>query len=554
MSGPFRSTYATAAVIVAVLVVGPTALPRQQSQAAPPGGQGKVQPKPISPAEQAFRDALAVRDRQERLRAFQKLLTDWPDSPAVKNGAADFNILGLACAAEAAAAREARRAADACIAKLPPGDRNRLAFQHFMMAMQFMRADSLWADAERHARKSLEYWDSRRTTLPTNAVGVDLERAVVTTILGQAVAKQGRDDEAEPFLREAYQARADEPGVVGQVVPLLLAIARRHGRADEQVEYLTALALYGGLTPELRKELEESYRRSHNGSLDGLEAMLDARYESELPKAIVVEPFDRKVEPGARTVLAEMFTGSSCAPCVGMDLALEAAQRRYQPRDLAVLVYHLHSPAPDPLANPSALARAKAYGFGGGVPHVLVDGLAFDAEGGGKAAEAGSILRSRLQPAIERAMTVPAGARVAVQVARTGDIVRARVTADHLSKGTAPVRLQVALVEERVRYSGGNGIRFHPMVVRKLAGDGAGLPIWTTGQAKNDVVFDMVAIRRELKTYLDEFEAGKSDFGPYTFVEKKHDLDGSRLLVVAFVQEEGTRRVLQSALTRVPVR
>ncbi len=63
-----------------------------------------------------------------------------------------------------------------------------------------------------------------------------------------------------------------------------------------------------------------------------------------------------------------------------MDLSVEAAMRRYQPRDLAVLVYHVHSPAPDPLVNPSSEARAKAYGFRG-APYMTIDGLEFDNEG-----------------------------------------------------------------------------------------------------------------------------------------------------------------------------
>jgi hypothetical protein len=57
-------------------------------------------------------------------------------------------------------------------------------------------------------------------------------------------------------------------------------------------------------------------------------------------------------------------------------------------------------------------------------------------------------------------------------------------------KGCPALRLQVALVEERVRHSGGNGIRFQLMVVRKLAGDGAGLPLPAMGVTKANVTFD----------------------------------------------------------------
>ena len=188
-----------------------------------------------------------------------------------------------------------------------------------------------------------------------------------------------------------------------------------------------------------------------------------------------------------------MFTGASCAPCVGVYLALEAAMRRYQPRDLAMLVYHVHSPAPDPLVNPSGETHAKAYGFRG-APQLTVDGVNLDDEGGGKAAEAATILRTRLQPAIDRAMQAPARARLSLQTTRIGNIIRVKVAVGRLPKGTPALRLQVALVEERVRYSGGNDIRSHPMVVRKMAGDGAGLPMPATGAMKTELTFDIPAI------------------------------------------------------------
>ena len=416
-----------------------------------------------------------------------------------------------------------------------------------LIAMDFARSETMWVEAEHYARKSLEYWDSGATREPPRRIGIALERALPLTVLGQAIAKQGRDEEAEGYLRQAYQERANEPGVVAQVVPLLLDIAKRRGRTDEQVEYLIALALYGQLTPARRAELEDAYRRTHQGSLEDLEAMLDARYERELPKALPVEAFVRSAQPGARVVLAEMFTGASCAPCVGMDLALEAAMRRYPLRDLAVLVYHVHVPVPDPLVNPSGRARAKAYGFGS-APHMAIDGVEFDDKGGGKAAEAPAIFRSRLQPAIERALQVPGRARIALQATPAGDVITVKVAVDQVPKGGPALRLQVALVEERVRYSGGNGIRFQPMVVRKLAGDGAGLPLPATGVMKANVTFDVPAIRAEIKKYLDDFERnGDDSFKPSTFNEKKYDIDGSNLLVIAFVQEVTSRRVLQAA-------
>ena len=335
-------------------------------------------------------------------------------------------------------------------------------------------------------------------------------------------------------------------------MPVLLDIATRRGLADAQVECLIALALYGGLTPARRLELDEAYRRTHHGSLDGLEAMLDARYEAELPARIPVASFAHTPQAEARTVLAEMFTGASCGPCVGIDLALEAALRRYQPRDLAVLVYHQHTPSPDPLVSPSAEARAKWYAFAG-VPYLFVDGVKLDDEGGGKATDAADIYRNKMQPAVDRALANPPQARLTLDTVRAGNIITARVVLNARSTAgrTPALRLHVALAEERVRYSGGNGIRFHPMVVRKMARDGAGLVVPATGTARIEVKFDLAAIGAELKSYLDDYEKStKAASGPFAFNEKTRGLDSSNLVVVAFVQEVASRRVLQSVVAR----
>jgi len=88
------------------------------------------------------------------------------------------------------------------------------------------------------------------------------------------------------------------------------------------------------------------------------------------------------------------------------------------------------------------------------------------------------------------------------------------------------------------------------MVVRKMAGDGQGLAI--AGKSfKTHVVFDVASVRRELQAYLEDFEKrGDEHFGPSAFKEKKYDIDPSRLVVVAFVEEARSHRVLQAAVMR----
>jgi hypothetical protein len=65
-----------------------------------------------------------------------------------------------------------------------------------------------------------------------------------------------------------------------------------------------------------------------------------------------------------------------------MDIAFEAMMERYSREELAVIVYHVHIPAPDPMANPSAEARAKFY-EAWGTPAFTIDGK-MNGNGGGR--------------------------------------------------------------------------------------------------------------------------------------------------------------------------
>ena len=53
-----------------------------------------------------------------------------------------------------------------------------------------------------------------------------------------------------------------------------------------------------------------------------------------------------------------------------------------------------------------------------------------------------------------------------------------------------------------------------------------------------------------LRRYLDDYEVN-GDYGPFTFKEKKYKIDGNNLSVIALVQDETTRKVLQSTYLKV---
>ena len=106
--------------------------------------------------------------------------------------------------------------------------------------------------------------------------------------------------------------------------------------------------LSGHNTPEANAALESVYSKINHGSLEGLDYLLDNEYRKRYPNPVEVEKYKPREKRTDRVVLAEVFTGSGCPPCAGADIAFDAAMERYARKDLAVVMYHVHVPRPDP--------------------------------------------------------------------------------------------------------------------------------------------------------------------------------------------------------------
>jgi hypothetical protein len=136
------------------------------------------------------------------------------------------------------------------------------------------------------------------------------ERATALATLGQILMKRGKTEEGEKALSEAYAARP-APSTMASIARVLAESAKKAGNETLQLEYLTVLALSGRITAGETKDFEAAYRKTHNGSLDGLDAMLDERYRREHVR-FAVTPF-APTPPAKRTgraVLAEVFPGA----------------------------------------------------------------------------------------------------------------------------------------------------------------------------------------------------------------------------------------------------
>jgi thiol-disulfide isomerase/thioredoxin len=285
------------------------------------------------------------------------------------------------------------------------------------------------------------------------------------------------------------------------------------------------------------------YRKSHNGSLDGLEAMLDTEYRKRFPNPVHVEVYKPSERRSDRMVLAEVFTGSGCPPCAGADVAFDAAMERYARKDLAVVMYHVHIPRPDPMTTVETTARSKNYGVTG-VPTFAIDGK--KTMGGGPREYAAEVFE-RFQKDLEKDLDTAAEATVKIDAGLSGGTVKVSAAVGDVKSDSKDLKVQILLVEKEIRHLGENGIRFHPMVVRAFGGEkGEGYPIAANGKGTFDASFDLEAISKEIKKELDEYEAKGHRGESFKFSAKKYEIDRGDLAVVVFVQDDKTRHVLQA--------
>jgi hypothetical protein len=229
---------------------------------------------------------------------------------------------------------------------------------------------------------------------------------------------------------------------------------------------------------------------------------------------------------------------------VGAGLAFDAAQERYTRKDFIALNYHVHIPQPDPMVNPAAITRRQFYGVNSS-PSYFFDG---DADGGGGSAEnAKSIFESKVGPTIEKHLAEKPGARIKLRASSSGSTVKVKVDVSRVTSTSDKLRLQIALAEDSVTYSGENGERFHPMVVRSMALDPKSDQGFALKPGKGGTfayTFDVAKAVADAKAHLENFETVERK-GEYTFRQKKHEIT-SALVVVAFVQDEATKKVLQA--------
>ena len=178
------------------------------------------------------------------------------------------------------------------------------------------------------------------------------------------------------------------------------------------------------------------------------------------------------------------------------------------------------------------------------MPAYAIDGKQ---SGGGGPRDMTQSFYDRVNPDVEKQLETAAEADLKLEASQDGSTVKAKAMLSNVKSESANLKVHILLAEEKIRFSGENGIRFHPMVVRSIAGpEYGGFAVTEKGGQKFDWTFDINAVSAEAKKHLDEYEKAGHRGEPFTFSEKKDKIDPENLTVVAFVQDEKTKAILQS--------
>ena len=129
---------------------------------------------------------------------------------------------------------------------------------------------------------------------------------------------------------------------------------------------------------------------------------------------------------------------------------------------------------------------------------------------------------------------------------KSGDVVTVNAKVSGVDANSSR-KLRFVLVEDSIRYLGGNGIRFHHHVVRAMPGGADGLELGAPNEVRQASV-NLTELRGKLTSYLDEFVVKR---GP--FPKPNRPLDFKNLKAIAWIQDDeaDNRAVLQAAMVDV---
>lgn len=352
--------------------------------------------------------------------------------------------------------------------------------------------------------------------------------SAVELLTARAYLNAGDTDKAMASI-EAFKRVGGATG--GNYYYVLAGVYQGQGKVREALDAYLAAASENYADAAVKARL--LYAKVH-GSEAGFEAAVQAKLRA-LP--FQPAPFKAPSAWKGKAVLAELFTGSECPPCVGADIAFDALLETIPSKYLAVLVYHLPIPRPDPMMNPATGSRALAYDVNS-TPTVVIDGLSKTVGGGGRGAAEGRFnqYRGAIEPLLAATPAVSLKARAALE----GDKVKVAYDLDTTIAGAEYI---LVLVQGEQEHQGGNGVAVHKMVVRDL--------LVLDPAAARTAAFDLPASEKTADAYLSEFERTYAGTPNFKWAVRRNAIPRQGLRVVFFVQEKASGKVLNAVVAEV---
>jgi hypothetical protein len=380
-------------------------------------------------------------------------------------------------------------------------------------------------------------------------------------VVGQATAKKMKVEEVRAYadkaakMAEPYGSRWQRTVAFRLADQLadqeaFAAIAVEQARQGERLlsrtdDIATQLQTLDTLARVLRKAKKDADAKEVEGRVAKLEPRDYVEYSKTMPP-FKPDEFKGRKGKSDRAVLVELFTGSECGPCVSVDLAYDSLGRTYKPTEVVLLQYHAHIPGPDPLVSKDGVARMDFYNKKDddkSTPQIYINGK-MDSTGGGAQPRMAKLKYQTYRETIDDLLEKPATVKLTATVSLKGDELTIKGNVSNLEKPGEKISLRFALAEERVRFQGGNGVRYHHSVVRAMPGGPKGFPL-PKATVEQTVSIKLDEVRATNNKALDDFQADlKKQGADFTFGSRPMDL--RNLKVVAFVQNDETNEILQA--------
>ncbi len=523
----FAAVAAVLAFAGAVLVLAPSLA--AQARPAPAPGQAQGTPPP-PPEVKEWMAAQRIADPAARLKEMERIRDAYPKSPFQARFAAAILQTRFLAASDVDTVVALQKDA------LKKSTGQRRVFDLFSASMNVLRHPNFAKfDKAKATAAVVKFCEEGRELSKTPAFAESVpadQRAFIASnaanlLLPEVMAWLAQGDTARAangmgrFAAEGGKASAFSEFLNGGAL-------EGQGKTKEAYAAYFKAALDG--YPEAEEKARSAWARTHGGSADGFAKELEAAQ-----RTLPYKPEPPQPARGGRTVVAELFTGSECPPCVAADLGFDGLLETFPPRDLAVLEYHIHIPRPDPMGNESTLLRAQSYAVES-TPSTFFDGEA--AAPGGGSREDAATKYGQYAAEVRKRLTGPASPALSAKAVLRGD----KVTVD-FAPGAPPkdADYHLALVQKEERFRGANGIVFHKMIVRHVVTlDAAAL------KAKR-AVLDLAAIDTATASYIADYE--KTVGG--SFAERHDKIDWAKLRIVLMVQERATRKILNAAVADV---